>query len=283
MSRWNRNEIRKILLECAGKGIGYFGKTQWQLKSDRSLVTEADMEIEGALAGYFDRPDDGIYMIGEETVAAKNEKYIRSAFANTAFIVDPIDGTAPFAHGIPTWGIMIGYMSKGRLEEGGIVLPSTGQLVISDNGVNYISYLGNGGEYSPLKRYSAPKSPPVEGGLISVSQNIVREWNVASTNPLHAVCCSAFSSIYLLMGRYLAFVGCPKLWDVAAVLPILWNAGFQGRLLSGETLDPDVNEKCYHLRRDDKRRWYLRDQMILAANSANADYVESILRKPGKP
>lgn len=277
---WDRGKIRRILLECEGTGLGYFRRTKWRLKPDRSLLTDADTEIEDMLASHFDRPGEGTYMIGEETVEGKSEKYLRSAFENTAFIVDPIDGTAPFAHGIPTWGIMIGYMRRGRLEEGAVILPSTGELVVSEHGANYISMRGKNGRYSPFKRFSAPAPPPMEGGLISVSQNIVREWNVAPSNPYQAVCCSAFTCLHLLFGGYLAYVGCSKLWDLAAALPILWNAGFHGRFLSGGILRPEIDERTFHLEKTHRRRWYLRDQMVLSANADIADYVGDLLRAP---
>lgn len=113
MNSWNLPRVRELLLECGAVALGYFGKTEMNLKDDKTIVTQADRAVEQLLARHFDRPDEGAYMIGEETVEQRDERYIDEAMRGIAWVVDPIDGTAPYAHRMPHWGVSIGYMEGG--------------------------------------------------------------------------------------------------------------------------------------------------------------------------
>ena len=47
------------------------------------------------------------------------------------WVVDPIDGTAPYANHLPTWGISIGLMKNGAFTDGAVFLPRTAELYIT--------------------------------------------------------------------------------------------------------------------------------------------------------
>ena len=81
------------------------GGIEVQAKADQSLVTSADTAAENvfrdAVMARF--PEHGI--LGEEFPAiAENADFL--------WVVDPIDGTAEFARGLPLWGIIIGLYYK---------------------------------------------------------------------------------------------------------------------------------------------------------------------------
>ncbi len=69
-------------------------------KSDSSLVTEVDLEVERHLRKRISEefPDHGI--IGEE------HEILKSSSSYT-WILDPIDGTQSFVHGVPTFGTLL--------------------------------------------------------------------------------------------------------------------------------------------------------------------------------
>jgi fructose-1,6-bisphosphatase/inositol monophosphatase family enzyme len=71
-----------------------------ETKLDRSLVTDADTTVERRLRELIGRwfPEHGV--LGEEYPPTRPE----SAFQ---WIMDPIDGTEEFVHGIPTFGTML--------------------------------------------------------------------------------------------------------------------------------------------------------------------------------
>ena len=94
------DEAGKILLPASASRPGI------ELKPDRSYVTAVDKEIEAKLrklivARY---PDHGIH--GEEHGDERLD-------ADLVWVLDPIDGTAPFIAGVPVFGTLIALLSKG--------------------------------------------------------------------------------------------------------------------------------------------------------------------------
>ena len=101
---------RKSLLEFAvrlARGAGeianqYFkGSFVTERKADQSLVTNADRETEEYLRTAIEQafPDDGI--LGEEAAE-------RIGTSGRRWIIDPIDGTYSFVHGVPPYAVLIG-------------------------------------------------------------------------------------------------------------------------------------------------------------------------------
>ncbi len=143
MKEWNKEKIIDLLIQSRKTALEYYDSPDMELKKDKSIVTVADKAIESLLAVHFDKPENGSYLIGEETVFQKNEEYIRNALNETTWIVDPIDGTAPYSHHIPTWGISIAFMKNGIIEEGAIFLPPTGEIFISEENTVYYKSCGS--------------------------------------------------------------------------------------------------------------------------------------------
>ena len=97
------DEARRIVRPALETGFSV------ETKRDRSLVTDVDRAVERRWRELIDRwfPDHGA--IGEEYPPTRPE----SAFQ---WIMDPIDGTEEFVHGIPTFGTML------ALHRGGVPL-----------------------------------------------------------------------------------------------------------------------------------------------------------------
>ncbi len=285
MNKWNRKEICALLAECGEIALKHYENRSWKFKSDRSLITAADSEIENLLKHEFDRPSESTYLIGEETVDSKSEKYISSALQEIAWVVDPIDGTAPYAHHVPTWGISIGFMKGGTLMEGAVFLPALGELYMTDGDAILFCRSSENSckiKFSRLEEFCPRKLPLNDGGLISVSQDVAKRGHLALPNPVQAVCCTVFSGAYLAMGRYLAYIGCVKLWDIGGALPILFKSGFKGMLVNGQELTLKVDEKIYHMSKGHPERWRMKDQMILAPDLKTIRHISANLKDPGR-
>jgi histidinol phosphatase-like enzyme (inositol monophosphatase family) len=89
-----------------------------QYKADASPVTDLDHRIEAHMRRFIDDryPDHGI--LGEEHGS-------RDLDAELVWVLDPIDGTAPFIAGIPVYGTLIGLARHGRPFIGVIDHPAT--------------------------------------------------------------------------------------------------------------------------------------------------------------
>ncbi|HVF28826.1 MAG TPA: histidinol-phosphatase [Pyrinomonadaceae bacterium] len=96
-------------------------------KSDGSFVTVADREAERYLRGALEKsfPDDAI--LGEE----EGE---RSGSTSRRWIIDPIDGTYSFVHGVPLYGVLIGLEINGQPSLGVVNIPALGDLVYAARG-----------------------------------------------------------------------------------------------------------------------------------------------------
>ena len=75
--------------------LEYFGKAGIQHKSSRNLVTEADFQAEKTIQQTILEAFPNHQILGEEGGAIGGDD------ADSLWIVDPLDGTNNYAHGIP--------------------------------------------------------------------------------------------------------------------------------------------------------------------------------------
>ena len=93
----------------------------------RDLVTEADKASEAAILDLLRRERPGDAIIAEETAA-------RAATGRRTWIVDPLDGTVNFAHGIPVFAVSIGLVVDGAPTVGVIHAPILRELFAGEAG-----------------------------------------------------------------------------------------------------------------------------------------------------
>ena len=95
--------------EAAGIGLGYFRGDGLEVrhKTDRTLVTAADMAIERRVRERIDEAFPYDRIIGEEEGGDHDA-------AGRVWIVDPVDSTANFARGIQIWATLIALRIDGE-------------------------------------------------------------------------------------------------------------------------------------------------------------------------
>jgi histidinol-phosphatase len=130
------NDLKELLefaVELA-RGAGeitleYFRKKpETSTKDDGSYVTTADRDAEKYLRRQIAErfPDDGV--LGEE----EGESTGRSG---RRWIVDPIDGTFAFVHGVPFYGVLIALEVNRESIVGVVNIPALGELVSAAKGL----------------------------------------------------------------------------------------------------------------------------------------------------
>ena len=104
---------REVISRIRRKGV------EADAKPDLSIVTNADLAAERAFRQRVegDFPDMGI--VGEEFGVLRPQ-------AAYQWVIDPVDGTADFARGLPTWGSIIGLFFEGAPILGVIDHPDIG-------------------------------------------------------------------------------------------------------------------------------------------------------------
>src|ERR1700748_3098922 len=108
---------------------------QISMKGPADFVTSADMRTEKILIEELSKARPGYGFLGEEGGA------VAGADKSHRFIIDPIDGTTNFMHGIPHFAISIGLEREGQLVAGVVFNPVTDDLYTAEKG--HGAYLNN--------------------------------------------------------------------------------------------------------------------------------------------
>jgi myo-inositol-1(or 4)-monophosphatase len=95
------------------------------MKGAQDYLTVADGAVEELLRRRIDDAFPGDAVLGEEGGGTA---------ADRLWIVDPIDGTANFARGLPIWCVSIGYVQDGVPEFGAIFAPALEELYLGRRG-----------------------------------------------------------------------------------------------------------------------------------------------------
>lgn len=110
------------------RDFGELENLQISQKTPGDFVTHADKRTEQILIEELSRARPGYGFLGEEggTLEGKDRSH--------RFIIDPIDGTSNFMHGIPQFAISIGLEREGQLVAGLIYNPVTDEMFHGEKG-----------------------------------------------------------------------------------------------------------------------------------------------------
>lgn len=199
--------------------LGYFKKTlQIETKRDGSLVTQADREVETKLREWIASkfPDDGV--LGEEFPEHKPG-------ASRRWILDPIDGTFSFAHGVPLWGTLIAVAHGEDVIAGAIHCPAVGEIVCAARGegawsdgarctVSDVAQLSAATVLTTDVRFTASASKAAAWRALAAKARTVRGWS------------DCYGYLLVATGRADVMVDAAMSpWDAAALVPVLHEAG----------------------------------------------------------
>lgn len=271
--------------EAGRIAMSYFEQPEIERKADYSVVTAADRAIEARLQQEFDHPEEGFFLIGEETIHQYDDAYFSEALRRNCWVVDPIDGTAPYANRLPTWGVSIGYMEDGKLTQGALFLPRTGDFLITDG--DQVLYerahrdpkSWSFDNLSPLEPIRQPYTP---SGMISLPQEVRRSARFDGRNPFQANGSAVYSVVKLVLGGYLGYIARIKLWDLGASIPILRRLGYTLLLADGTEMTEAVTEATWHLDPVSSRRWKSKDILFIAQDPETLDFMRENYRLPSQ-
>ena len=97
-------------------------------KADATPVTEADRGAEALMRGMIESRFPAHRVVGEESGSSGGSD------AHYQWVLDPIDGTKPFIHGVPLFGTLIALLEDEEPLVGVIHLPAVGELMIGARG-----------------------------------------------------------------------------------------------------------------------------------------------------
>ncbi|MDT7543167.1 MAG: histidinol-phosphatase [Acidobacteriota bacterium] len=97
-------------------------------KRDGSFVTVADREAESHVRRSIEARFSADSILGEEEGQHEGT-------SNRRWIIDPLDGTYSFVHGVPLFGVLIGLEVEGEMAVGAANLPALNELIYAARGL----------------------------------------------------------------------------------------------------------------------------------------------------
>lgn len=94
-------------------------------KGAGDYVTEVDRESERAIAELLSRETPGISILGEEEGGSRGDRY---------WVVDPLDGTTNYLHGLPLVGVSVALVEHGVPTVGAVHAPFLGETYVAARG-----------------------------------------------------------------------------------------------------------------------------------------------------
>jgi histidinol phosphatase-like enzyme (inositol monophosphatase family) len=190
------------------------------LKADDSPVTVADREAEHFMRAAIGKRYPEHAILGEEEGATGNTD------AEWRWILDPIDGTRSFVRGVPLYGVMVGLEYDKQPVLGVVNMPAINELVYAArdlgcwwNGrpcrVSQVGTLGAGLVLSTAAtdRYSKYGRQAAYERFVNAA-GMFRTWG------------DCYGYLLVATGRAEAMIDpAMSIWDAAALLPILQEAG----------------------------------------------------------
>jgi myo-inositol-1(or 4)-monophosphatase len=208
-------------------------------KTPTDLVTRADHEAEQLIASRIHARFPGHAVFGEEAIGLGGRA---PDAGGPRWIVDPVDGTANFAHGVPWFAVSIGFEDEGRLQCGVVAVPPLGEVFAAERGRGAFQVLPDGA----LRRLAPSKKSDLSQALVATGlpREPDREWHVPTIVPfmrrsleVRVMGAAAIHLAYVAAGRIDAFWE-PGLmpWDVAAGILLVEEAGGRVTDWSGHRL-----------------------------------------------
>ena len=193
----------KILI----RDFGEIEKLQVSKKGPSDFVTNSDLKTEKIIIEELNRGRPDYSIISEENGIKKNKDQ------NNTWIIDPIDGTVNFLHGIPHFAISIGLRSENEIISGLIFDPIKDELFYAEK---------NNGAFFNNQRIRVSKKNDIEECLFVTGGKIKKELSI----PYRKSGCAALDMAYVAAGRYDGyFQNDLNIWDIAAGIVLIKEAG----------------------------------------------------------
>lgn len=218
--------IEKTLREAGRLALSFADGARGVRKQDRSLVSEADFEVEKFIVSRLRAsfPDDGV--IGEELGGGESP----SREGSRLWAVDPIDGTNPFLNGLPVWGVSLGVMEEGRPLAGGFYMPVADEMFLALEGEGATR---SGRALPPLEEMEITNQTVMLG-----PSSRKRFYRLDYPGKSAAYGSASAHVAYAAAGGVIAaLVDGPRIWDILGPLAVLSEVGGGAHHPDGRALD----------------------------------------------
>ncbi len=192
----------KILI----RDFGEIENLQVSKKGPTDFVTNSDLKTEKIIIEELKKAKPNYSILSEENGTENNRD------KDNTWIIDPIDGTVNFLHGIPHFAISIALRSKNELISGLIYDPIKDEMFYAEK---------NNGAFFNNQRIRVSKKNNLDECLFCTGEK-----NFETDIPFRKSGCAALDMAYVASGRYDGyFQNNLNLWDIAAGIVLVKEAG----------------------------------------------------------
>jgi len=206
----NLNIMIKAAEKASKSVIRDFGeveKLQVSKKGPKDFVTKTDIQVEKILIEELSKLKKNYSFLSEELGKINNTD------KENIWIIDPIDGTTNFLHGIPHFAISIALQSNGEIVSGLVFDPIKDEMYFSEK---------NKGAFLNNQRLRVSNKSSLDNCLFSTNKEGIKfsDLNMRYSGS------AALDLAYVASGRYDGyFHNKINIWDVAAGALIVEEAG----------------------------------------------------------
>tara|TARA_B100001057_G_scaffold418375_1_gene437564 strand:- start:942 stop:1682 length:741 start_codon:yes stop_codon:yes gene_type:complete len=189
------------------RDFGEIENLQVSKKGPRDFVTNSDLKVEKIIIEELKKGRPNYSFITEENGTENNHDL------DNTWIIDPIDGTINFLHGIPHFAISIALKKRDEIVSGLIFDPIKNEMFFAEK---------NNGAFFNNQRIRTSKKIDINDCLFATGGKNSHDFNL----PSRKSGCAALDLAYVASGR---FDGCFQnnlnLWDIAAGIILIKEAG----------------------------------------------------------
>ena len=189
------------------RDFGEVEKLQVSIKGPADFVSSADLKAEKIIIEELKKARPYYSIISEEGGSEMNKD------KNNTWIIDPIDGTTNFLHGVPHFAISIALKSKDEIISGLIFDPIENEMFYAER---------ENGAFFNNQRIRVSKKRDLNSCLFATGGSSKNKIDLL----LRKSGCAALDIAYVAAGRYDGyFQNNLNLWDIAAGIIIIKEAG----------------------------------------------------------
>ena len=197
------NKASKTLI----RDFGEIEKLQVSKKGPKDFVTNSDLKAEKIIIDELIKARPNYSILSEENGYSENKDL------KNIWIIDPIDGTVNFLHGIPHFAISIALKTNNEIVSGLIYDPIKDEMFFAEK---------NNGAYFNNRRVRVSNKNNLDECLFVTGGKLKNEPDIT----IRKSGCAALDMAYIASGRYDGyFQDGLNLWDIAAGIILIKEAG----------------------------------------------------------
>ena len=189
------------------RDFGELEKLQVSKKGPNDFVTNSDIKTEKIIIDELNKGRPNYSIISEENGIEKNKD------SKNTWVIDPIDGTINFLHGLPHFAISIALKTNDEIISGLIFDPIKNEMFYAEK---------NNGAYFNNHRIRVSKKNDINECLFATGNKVTEKIDLT----IRKTGSAALDMAYVAAGRFDGFFqNNLNLWDIAAGIILVKEAG----------------------------------------------------------